>query len=77
MILLAVLCAADKNVPEYRTGRNIFAGVFGMLSGVLLLTDAFMLFKGMAESGNALVAVINGVFTVLGGVMILSWAFPP
>ena len=71
VILLAVLCAADKKTsPEYRTGRNIFAGVFGMLSGVLLLTDAFMLFKGMAESGNALVAVINGVFTVLGGVMI-------
>lgn len=71
VILLAVLCAADKKTsPEYRTGRNIFAGIFGMLAGVLLLTDAFMLFKGMAESGNALVAVINGIFTVLGGVMI-------
>lgn len=71
VILLAVLCAADKKTsPEYRTGRNIFAGIFGMLAGVLLLTDAFMLFKGIGESGNALVAVINGVFTVLGGVMI-------
>lgn len=71
VILLAVLCAADKKTsPEYRTGRNIFAGIFGMLAGVLLLTDAFMLFKGIGESGNALVAVINGIFTVLGGVMI-------
>lgn len=71
VILLAVLCAADKKTsPEYKVGRNIFAGIFAMLAGVLLLTDAFMLFKGMAESGNALVAVINGIFTVLGGVMI-------
>lgn len=71
VILLAVLCAADKKTsPVYRTGRNVFAGIFAMLSGVLLLTDAFMLFKGMADSGNALSAFINGVFTVLGGVMI-------
>lgn len=70
-VLLAILNFADKKTsPEYKVGKNIFAGIFGMLSGVLLLTDVAVIVMDLAASTNVFSSVIDAVFTVLGGIMI-------
>lgn len=70
-VLLAILNAADKKTsPEYQVGKNIFAGIFAMLSGVLLLTDVSTIVMNLSVSTNVFASVIDAAFTVLGGIMI-------
>lgn len=70
-VLLAILSFTDKKTsPEYQVGKNIFAGIFGILSGVLLLTDVSTIVMNLSASVNVFASVIDAVFTVLGGIMI-------
>ncbi len=75
-IVLLILCVADKKTSQYYQPKsNLLAGVLGILSAGTLIFNAGMqagaLFSANATGNTPVVLMINAIFGILGGVILL------
>src|SRR5574344_681835 len=73
ILFLIIFTAADKQTsPKYSIGKNFFAGLFALVTGLLLIYGGGVGFVDVTGSTvTTVMAILDNLFSLIGGVMFL------
>lgn len=71
-LFLILFTVTDKATSAfYDIGKNFFAGLFAIITGVLLFYGAGIEFGGIAGGNVSVMGFLEGIFSIIGGIMFI------